>query len=52
VTLPSREEYEPAHLVRQARLAEQAGFDPLWISDRFDPWLGEQGQVGSWAREH
>jgi alkanesulfonate monooxygenase SsuD/methylene tetrahydromethanopterin reductase-like flavin-dependent oxidoreductase (luciferase family) len=29
----SSEEYEPASLIRQARLAEQAGFDALWISD-------------------
>ena len=41
----SCEEYEPAELVRQARLAEQAGFDGLWISDHFHPWLDEQGQA-------
>jgi G6PDH family F420-dependent oxidoreductase len=40
----SSEEYEPASLVRQARMAEQAGFDALWISDHFHPWLDEQGQ--------
>lgn len=40
----SSEEYEPAELVRQAKLAEQAGFDALWISDHFHPWLDEQGQ--------
>jgi len=46
----SSEEYAPADLVRQARLAEQAGFDALWISDHFHPWLDEQGQSGFvWA---
>lgn len=25
-------------------MAEQAGFDALWISDHFHPWLDEQGQ--------
>ena len=41
----SSEEYEPAELVRQARMAEQAGFEALWISDHFHPWLDEQGQA-------
>src|ERR1700759_1697917 len=40
------EEYAPAELVRQARLAEQAGFQALAISDHFHPWLDEQGQSG------
>jgi G6PDH family F420-dependent oxidoreductase len=38
------EEYPPAELVRQARLAEEAGFEALWISDHYHPWLDEQGQ--------
>jgi G6PDH family F420-dependent oxidoreductase len=38
------EEHTPVELVRQAKLAEQAGFDGLWISDHFHPWLDEQGQ--------
>lgn len=25
-------------------MAEQAGFEALWISDHFHPWLDEQGQ--------
>jgi G6PDH family F420-dependent oxidoreductase len=40
----SCEEYTPAELVEQARLAEQAGFESLWISDHFHPWNDEQGQ--------
>lgn len=27
-------------------MAEQAGFDALWIPDHFHPWLDEQGQSG------
>jgi G6PDH family F420-dependent oxidoreductase len=40
----SCEEYTPQQLMEQARLAEQAGFDALWISDHFHPWNNEQGQ--------
>lgn len=40
----STEEYGPHELVEQARLAEQAGFDALWISDHYHPWNNEQGQ--------
>jgi G6PDH family F420-dependent oxidoreductase len=40
----SCEEYGPAELLKQATLAEQAGFEALWISDHFHPWNDEQGQ--------
>ncbi|MFD0887492.1 LLM class F420-dependent oxidoreductase [Streptosporangium algeriense] len=40
----SCEEHDPKELVRQAKLAEQAGFQALWISDHYHPWLDEQGQ--------
>ncbi|MFC9976644.1 LLM class F420-dependent oxidoreductase [Spirillospora sp. NPDC127200] len=40
----SCEEQTPDELLRQAELAEQAGFEGLWISDHFHPWLDEQGQ--------
>src|SRR2546421_10804746 len=40
----SSEEYDPASLIQQARMAEQAGFEALWISDHFHPWLDEQGE--------
>ncbi len=41
----SSEEFGPRELVRQARLAEQAGFERLWISDHFHPWLGGREQL-------
>ena len=31
-------------LIEQARLAEESGFDGLWISDHYHPWNDEQGQ--------
>lgn len=39
----SSEEYDAHQLIAQAKLAEQAGFDCLWISDHFHPWTDEQG---------
>jgi G6PDH family F420-dependent oxidoreductase len=40
----SCEENGPAELLAQARAAEQAGFQGLWISDHYHPWNDEQGQ--------
>lgn len=40
----SSEEFGPADLIDQARKAEDAGFDALWISDHFHPWMDAQGQ--------
>ena len=40
----SCEEYSPSELIEQAKLAEEAGFDALWISDHFHPWNDEQGE--------
>ncbi|MER6271454.1 TIGR03557 family F420-dependent LLM class oxidoreductase [Streptomyces sp900105755] len=40
----SCEEHSPADLVEQARMAEQAGFEALWISDHYHPWHDGQGQ--------
>ncbi|QBX56434.1 TIGR03557 family F420-dependent LLM class oxidoreductase [Nocardioides seonyuensis] len=40
----STEEYTPAELVEQAVMAEDAGFEALWISDHFHPWNDQQGQ--------
>lgn len=39
----STEEYTPDELLAQARAAEAAGFEALWISDHFHPWNDEQG---------
>lgn len=40
----SCEEHGPRELVEQARMAEQAGFTALWISDHYHPWNDAQGQ--------
>jgi G6PDH family F420-dependent oxidoreductase len=39
----SSEEFGPTELVAQAKMAEDAGFEALWISDHYHPWLAEQG---------
>jgi G6PDH family F420-dependent oxidoreductase len=38
------EQQGPRELVRQAALAEEAGFDFAVISDHYHPWLEEQGE--------
>jgi len=40
----SCEEHGPRSLIDQAKAAEQAGFEALWISDHFHPWNDEQGE--------
>jgi G6PDH family F420-dependent oxidoreductase len=40
----SCEDNGPLELVEQARLAQAAGLDRLWISDHYHPWNDEQGQ--------
>jgi G6PDH family F420-dependent oxidoreductase len=37
------EDHGPQALVEQARMAEQAGFRALWVSDHYHPWTSEQG---------
>ncbi len=39
----SSEEHPPKRLVEMARMAEDAGFDFVSISDHYHPWVGEQG---------
>ncbi len=43
----SCEEFGPHELARLARLAEQAGFERLWISDHYHPWLRERARARS-----
>src|SRR2546421_1870529 len=40
----SCEEFGPAELLDQARRAQDAGFEALWISDHFHPGMDPQGQ--------
>jgi G6PDH family F420-dependent oxidoreductase len=40
----SCEQFGPKELVEQAKRAEAAGFEALWVSDHFHPWNDEQGQ--------
>jgi alkanesulfonate monooxygenase SsuD/methylene tetrahydromethanopterin reductase-like flavin-dependent oxidoreductase (luciferase family) len=37
------EELGPNELIEQAKMAEAAGFEALWIGDHFHPWSSEQG---------
>ena len=39
----SSEEHAPSDLVRNARMAEEAGFEFALISDHFHPWIDRQG---------
>ena len=40
----STEEHGPGTLVRNARLAEEAGFEFALISDHYHPWIARQGE--------
>ena len=40
------EQFQPEELVNHAILAEQAGFDGLFISDHFNPWVADVGAAG------
>ena len=41
----SSEEHHPNDLVEHARMAEEAGFDFLSISDHYHPWISAQGHA-------
>jgi coenzyme F420-dependent glucose-6-phosphate dehydrogenase len=40
------EQYQPETLVRHARLAEEAGFDAVVVSEHFHPWVDDTGSAG------
>jgi G6PDH family F420-dependent oxidoreductase len=42
----SSEDHPPSELVRQAALAERAGFTFCTISDHYHPWIDKQGHSG------
>ena len=39
----SSEDHGPSDLVRQAQMAAEHGFDRVWVSDHYHPWVGAQG---------
>jgi len=44
------EAFDPKQVVEQTRLAEQAGFDFVELSDHYHPWLETQGHSGfTWS---
>jgi G6PDH family F420-dependent oxidoreductase len=44
------EQWHPEQLVEHARLAEQAGFDMLVVSEHFHPWVDDTSAAGfAWA---
>lgn len=40
------EQYQPETLVKHAQLAEQAGFDGVFVSEHFNPWVHDKGAAG------
>ena len=44
--LCSHESYQPERLVDQAVLAEEAGFDAVFGSDHFHPWVDDESAAG------
>lgn len=40
------EQFQPETLVRHARLAEDAGFDVVVVSEHFHPWVDDTGSAG------
>lgn len=44
--LASQEQYSPSELLKFAQLAEKAGFQSVWTSDHFHPWIHSNSQSG------
>lgn len=42
----SHEQFSVRDLLNYGRSAERAGFDTLWTSDHYQPWMTNQGHVG------
>jgi coenzyme F420-dependent glucose-6-phosphate dehydrogenase len=40
------EQFQPETLVKHAQIAEEAGFDGLFVSDHFNPWVADAGAAG------
>jgi coenzyme F420-dependent glucose-6-phosphate dehydrogenase len=40
------EQFQPEVLVKHAILAEEAGFDGIFISEHFNPWVTDKGAAG------
>ncbi len=40
------EQWQPEHLVRHAKLAEEAGFDMVVVSEHFHPWVDDRSAAG------
>lgn len=42
----SSEQFPAPHLIEYGIMAESAGFDMVWTSDHFHPWMDNQGHSG------
>ena len=40
------EQFHPEVLIKHARLAEDAGFDGVFVSEHFNPWVADKGASG------
>jgi len=40
------EQFQPEELVKHAKLAEEVGFDGLFVSEHFNPWVADAGKAG------